>query len=67
MSATVRQSFRQVALVFLGTGTMMVCVKHVGITDSEIEKMKVSVKTLASWSEHAWSTRPGNPSGFAAL
>ena len=33
---------------------MMVCLKHVGI--------KMSVKTLASWSAHALSTRPGNPS-----
>ena len=44
MSATGRQSFWQVTLVFLGTGTMVVCLKHVGIT----EGLKMSVKTLAN-------------------
>ena len=50
VSATGRSSFRQVTLVFLGTGTMVVCLKHVGITDSDRERLKMSVKTLASWS-----------------
>ena len=61
VSATGWLSFRQVTLVFLGTGTMVVCLKHVGITDSDRERLKMSVKTLASWSVHARSTRPGNP------
>jgi hypothetical protein len=43
---------------------MVVCLKHVGITDSVRDGLKMSVKTLASWSEHAWSTHPGNPSGL---
>jgi hypothetical protein len=47
VSATGRLSFRQVTLVFLGTGTMLVCLKH-GITDSDRERLKISVKTLAS-------------------
>ena len=59
VSATGRWSFKQVTLVFLGTGTMVVCVKHVGITDSDRERLKMS---LASWSAHARSTHPGNPS-----
>jgi hypothetical protein len=42
---------------------MVVCLKHVGNTDSHRERLKMSVKTLASWSAHAQSTRPGNSSG----
>ena len=42
---------------------MVVCLKHVGITDSDRERLKMSAKTLASWSAHAHSTHPGNPSG----
>jgi hypothetical protein len=34
MSATGLYSFRQVAFVFLGTGTKVVCLKHVGVSDS---------------------------------
>ena len=67
VSATGRESFRQVTLVFLGTATMVVCFKHVGITDSDRERLKMSVKTLSSWSVRAHSTRPGNSSGPAAL
>ena len=64
VSATGLQSFRQVALVFLGTGTLIVCLKHVAITDSIRDMLKMSVKTPASWSANAQSTRPGNPSGL---
>jgi hypothetical protein len=61
------ESFREVTLVLLGRGTVVVCLKHFSITDSEMERLKMSVKTLASWSAHARSTRPRNPSGPAAL
>ena len=53
--------------MFLGTGTMVVCLKYVGITDLDRERLNISVKTLASWSAHARSTCPGNPSGPVAL
>ena len=48
--------------MFLGTGTMVVCLKR-GITDLDKERLKMSVKTLASWSVHAHNTCPGNPYG----
>jgi hypothetical protein len=53
--------------VLLSTGTVVVCLKHVGITDSDRERSNMSVKTLASWSAHSRSTRPGNPSGPCGL
>jgi hypothetical protein len=53
--------------VFLGTGTMVVCLKHFGITDSDRERLKMSVKTLASWSAHAQNTHTGKQSGPADL
>ena len=53
--------------MFLGTGTMVVCLKHVSITDSDTESLKMSVETLASWSAHARATRPGNLSGLVNI
>ena len=41
--------------------------KHVGIPDSVRDRLKMSVKTLVSWSAHAQSTRPGNPSMLTCL
>ena len=37
----------------------MVCLKYVGITDSVRERLKMSMKTFASWSVDALSTCPG--------
>ena len=58
---------RQVAFVFLGTGTIVVCLKHVGIITSIRDMLKISVKTPARWSAHTRSTRSGILSGPAAL
>ena len=47
-------------MAFLNTGTMVVCLKHVGVTDGVRERLKMSVKGLASWSVLALSTHPSN-------
>ncbi len=43
-------------------GTMVDLFKREGTTDRERERLKMSVKTPASWKAHAWSTGPGMPS-----
>ncbi len=48
-------------------GTMMDFLKHEGTTDSERERLKMSVKSPASWKAHALSTWPGMPSGPMAF
>ena len=55
-----------ITFVFLGTGTMVVCLKHVGITDSDREMLKISVKTLASC-QRMLTVCPGNPTDPVAL
>ncbi len=61
------QSFNHVILFFFGMGTMVDFLKHEGTTDSERERLKMSVKTPASWNAHARSTEPGMLSGPTAL
>ncbi len=61
--ATGLQSFKHVILFFFGMGTIVDFLKHAGTTD----RLKISVKTPASWKAHALSTRPGIPSGPTAL
>ncbi len=65
--ATGLQSFKHVVLFFFGMGKMVDFFKHEGTTDREMDRLKMSVKTPASWNEHALSTQLGMPSGPTAL
>ncbi len=49
--ATGLQSFKHVILFFFGMGTMVDFLKHEGITDRERDRLKMSIKTPASWND----------------
>jgi hypothetical protein len=67
VSATERWSLSSVTFAFLGTGTMVTNLKHVGTADWDRERLNMPVNAPASWSAHALRTRSGMPSGPAAL
>ncbi len=57
--ATGLQSFKHMIQFFFDMGTMVDFLKHEGTTDRERERLKMSLKTPASWNAHALSTRLG--------
>ena len=60
-------SSSSVTLAFLGTGTMLAILKHVGTADWDRDRLNMSINKPASWSAHALRTRLEMPSGPPAL
>ena len=67
VSAMGRWPMSSVTFAFLGMGTMVAILNHVGTADWDIERLNMPINTPASWSAHALRARLGMPSGPAAL
>ena len=67
MTEVSASSVSSVTFAFLGTGTMVELLNHVGTVDWDRERLNMPVNTSTSWPVHALRTQQGMPSGPAAL
>lgn len=67
VSTTGMKSLRLLISVFLGTGTMVADLKHLGTMHCDSERLKMFVNASVSCSTQSLSTLPGTPSEPAAF